>query len=332
VLRSNDSTPRSHDAAGARVPARKVQVTTIVAGVPTTKPRFAVSMITPFDSSGAVDEDALRSHLHRIADAGLEMWLVSSGTGEANVLSDAEVDRIVEIAVAEVGDRARVFAMGCEPRSAPQEIAWANRMADLGIQAVQIGPLEPGHSYRPTDDDLRSFYDDVLAGVSVPCYLASHMSVGYQVPPRILADAARAHEHAAGFAICHLDNFPYVTRLLSLADGKPVLLGSPFQTLEGLACGAAGTISSMDAFVAPHLYGQLADAWVAGDLDGVVGSFSTAVGLFNRIFAAGGLVVLKAVLDQLGLRGGPPRAPRQPASERVLKMAAAIVADYGLVP
>jgi dihydrodipicolinate synthase/N-acetylneuraminate lyase len=88
----------------------------------------------------------------------------------------------------------------------------------------------------------------------------------------------------------------------------------------------------MDAFVAPHLYGQLADAWVEGDLAGVVESFSTAVGLFNRIFSAGGLVVLKAVLDQLGLQGGPPRAPRQPASDRVLKTAAAIVADYGLVP
>jgi 4-hydroxy-tetrahydrodipicolinate synthase len=287
-------------------------------------------MITPFDDAGEIDEEALRAHLHRIADAGLEMWLVSSGTGEANVLSDDEVDRIVTIAVAEVGDRARLFAMGGEPRCAAQEIAWANRMADLGVHAVQVGPLEPGHSYRPTDDDLRAFYDDVLAGVSVPCYLASHMSVGYQVPPRILADAARAHEHTVGFAICHLDNFPYVTRLLGLADGKPVLLGSPFQTLEGLACGAAGTISSMDAFVAPRLYGQLADAWVAGDLPAVVESFSTAVGLFNRIFSAGGLVVLKAVLDHLGLQGGPSRSPRQPASERVLRTAAAIVDDYGL--
>ena len=289
-------------------------------------------MITPFDASGAIDEGALRRHLQRIADAGLEMWLVSSGTGEANVLSDDEIDRVVRIAVAEVGDRARVFAMGCEPRSAGQEIAWANRMSDLGVQAVQVGPLEPGHSYRPTDDDLRAFYDDVLAEVSIPCYLASHMSVGYQVPPRILADAARAHEHAVGFAICHLDNFPYVTRLLALSDGKPVLLGSPFQTLEGLACGAAGTISSMDAFVAPELYGRLADAWVADDLAGVVDSFSTAVGLFNRIFSAGGLVVLKAVLDQLGLGGGPPRPPRQPASERVLRTATAIVDEYGLRP
>jgi 4-hydroxy-tetrahydrodipicolinate synthase len=300
--------------------------------MPMAKPRFAVSMITPFDASGAVDEDALRRHLHRIADAELEMWLVSSGTGEANVLSDDEVDRIVALSVAEVGHRARVFAMGCEPRSAAQEIAWANRMADVGVQAVQIGPLEPGHSYRPSDDDLRAFYDDVLTGVSIPCYLASHMSVGYQVPPRILADAARAHGHAAGFAICHLDNFPYVTRLLALADDKPVLLGSPFQTLEGLACGAAGAISSMDAFVAPELYGRLADAWVAGDLATVVDSFSTAVGLFNRIFAAGGLVVLKAVLDRMGLGGGPPRPPRQPASERVLRAAASIVDDYGLLP
>ena len=287
-------------------------------------------MITPFDDRGRIDEGSLRAHLRRIADAGLEMWLVSSGTGEANVLTDDEVDRIVRIAVDEVGERARVFAMGCEPRSASQEIAWANRMTDLGVQAVQVGPLEPGHSYRPTDDDLRAFYDDVLEGVAVPCYLASHMSVGYQVPPRILADAARAHDHAVGFTICHLDNFPYVTRLLGLADGKPVLLGSPFQTLEGLACGAAGTVSSMDAFVAPHLYSRLADAWVAGDLTGVIESFSTAVALFNRIFSAGGLVVLKAVLDQLALGGGPPRSPRQPADERTLRAAAAIVDEFGL--
>ena len=137
------------------------------------------------------------------------MWLVSSGTAERNVLTDAEVDRIVDIAVEEVGGRISLCAMGSEPRSATENIAFANRMLDRGVDAVQVGPLEPGHSYVPTEGELRTFYEETVSAIRGSCFLSSHVSVGYEVTPSLLVDAAREHENVVGLNVTHFRNFLY---------------------------------------------------------------------------------------------------------------------------
>jgi 4-hydroxy-tetrahydrodipicolinate synthase len=152
---------------------------------------LSASAITPFDARGSVNEEALRVQLRRFVDAGLGVWLVSSGSAEANVLEPAEVDRIAEVAVDEIAGRVPVRAMGIEPRSAKDAIDFASRMTARGVDAVQVGPVDPGHSYMPTPDELRTFYDAVLDAIEVPCFLASHMSVGYDVPADLLATVAR---------------------------------------------------------------------------------------------------------------------------------------------
>ena len=115
---------------------------------------LAASCVTPFGRDGSLDEDALRRQLGRLADAGLAVWLASSGTAEGNVLTNDEIDRIAEVAVDEIGGRAKVFAMGREPRSAIEAIDFAKRMLGRGVDAVQVGPVDPGHSYLPTESEL----------------------------------------------------------------------------------------------------------------------------------------------------------------------------------
>ena len=66
--------------------------------------------------------------------------------GGGNVLTDDEIDRIAEVAVDEIGGRAKVFAMGREPRSAIEAIDFAKRMLGRGVDAVQVGPVDPGHA------------------------------------------------------------------------------------------------------------------------------------------------------------------------------------------
>ena len=103
---------------------------------------LAASVITPFQPDGALDEKALRHQLRRIADEQVGVWLVSSGSAEANALSEAEMARVAEIAVDEVGGRTPVVAMGPEPKTAAASIAFARRMHGCGVDAVQVGPLD----------------------------------------------------------------------------------------------------------------------------------------------------------------------------------------------
>jgi dihydrodipicolinate synthase/N-acetylneuraminate lyase len=299
------------------------------------KLNLAASCYTPFTTDGsAVNEAALRRQLNRFVEASLDaVWLVSSGTAERNVLTDDEVDRIVDVAVEEVGGRISVCAMGSEPRSATENVAFANRMLDRGVDAVQVGPLEPGHSYMPTEPELRAFYEDTVSGIRGPCFLSSHVSVGYEVAPTVLVEAAREHDNVVGLNVTHFRNFLYAPRILTLAGTDvPVTVGSPINALEPLLLGAAGIMSSFDMNVAPQLYRELGAAWAGGDFSAISTAYLRVSSLFVAILGGGGLSIAKAILDRLGLEGGNPRRPRRPLDDDDRRLADHIIEHFELQP
>jgi 4-hydroxy-tetrahydrodipicolinate synthase len=292
---------------------------------------LAASCMTPFRKDGAVHEEALRRQLNRFVDAGLAVWLVSSGTAEGNVLTDDEIDRIAEIAADEIGGRTPVYAMGREPRSAVEAMDFARRMLDRGLDAVQVGPVDPGHSYLPTESELRAFYEEVIGSIDGPCFLASHMSVGYEVPAPLLIDIAGAYDQVIGINVTHLRNYVYAPQVLALAKGvAPVYLGSPVGAIDGLMLGASGIVSSMDINVAPYLYEQFATAWARQDLGELSAAVASITSLFLAILTSGGLIVAKAILDRLGVEAGPPRPPRRPPDAAVFSRADEIIEQFGL--
>ena len=294
---------------------------------------LSASCYTPFRvEDGHLNEAALRYQLNRFVDAQFSsVWLVSSGTAEGNVLTPEEVIRVVDIAVEEVGGRIKVNAMGSEPRSALDNVAFAKRMFDRGVDAVQIGPVEPGHSYLPNSTELQTFYEQVLEEVTGPSYLATHVSVGYEVPPEILVDAARSYEQVVGLNVTHFRNFNYTPRILSLAEGVvPVFVSSPINAIEGLLLGASGISSSFDMNIAPWLYTEFAEAWATSDFTAIGATYTRISALFRAVLAAGGLIVAKAIMDRLGLNAGPPRAPRRLPDQNVMAQADEIITRFDL--
>jgi 4-hydroxy-tetrahydrodipicolinate synthase len=292
---------------------------------------LAASCMTPFSSDRAVNEKALRHQLQRFAEARLAVWLVSSGTAEANVLSDDEIDRIAEIAFDEIGGRTPLYAMGREPRSAGEALEFARRMFDRGVDTVQVGPLDPGHSYLPTDGELRRFYEEVIGSIDGSCFIATHMSVGYEVPPALLVEVAGGFDQVVGINVTHLRNYVYAPQVLARAAGvAPVYLGSPMGAIDGLLLGASGVVSSFDVNVAPRLYQEFGAAWAAHDLPRVSEAAASIMRLFLAILGSGGLVVAKAILDRLGIEAGPPRPPRREPDAAVFSRADEIIDQFEL--
>jgi 4-hydroxy-tetrahydrodipicolinate synthase len=296
--------------------------------------RCGASLLTPFDKDGKVNEEVYRVQLRRLIEAGLDLWVLSSGTAEGNVLTVAEMDRLAQLAVEEAGAETTVYAMGNEPRSALQAIEFSKRMHDLGVGVVQVGPVEPGHSYMPNDDELRSFYDTVFAATEAPAVVASHMSAGYEIAPETLATVARDHaERVVGITATHLQNNTYIPRLLEAVGGKfPVWTGSPIRAMDSCAMGVRGINSSMDVNVAPQLYAAFVKAWAAGDLSQVTQAYRSMLRLFQRILDAGGLIIAKAILVRLGLSMGTTRPPRRAAGPAEYRIADEIIAEFGLEP
>lgn len=176
-------------------------------------PRLTCSVIaiTPFAGDGSLDETAVRAHLRRMRDAGLGVYVGGGGSGEGFTLTGDEMRRLLHVAAEELdGD---VRAMGVEPRTAAQMIAFTDDAARAGVEAVQVYSLDPGHGHRPTMPEVQRYFDEVLGACPLPAVLSTHQSVGYRVPVAMLAELVARHD-VVGVHCSHAD----VMYLATLVD------------------------------------------------------------------------------------------------------------------
>lgn len=289
---------------------------------------FVISL-TPFAQDGSLHEEELRAHLRRLGAAGIGVYVGGSGSGEGYVLSASERRRILEIAHEELSGKVPVRAMGVEPRSAQEMIAYGEEVARAGLDAMQIYSLDLGHGYRPRRDELDAYLAGVLDAVSIPVVLSSHQAMGYEIPPDLVAQLIESYPHVIGINFTNPDVSALV-RMLDAVDGRIDLhVGGPMQAITALALGAQGYLSS-EGNLAPRLCVSLIDRHQKGDLPGRDEAFAKLLRLFAATQQGGGLSAAKGALCELGLPGGRPRSPRLPVSDSVAKRLARVFEELGL--
>jgi 4-hydroxy-tetrahydrodipicolinate synthase len=273
---------------------------------------FVIS-ITPFDKDGRLDESGFRAHLKRMAEAGIGVYVGGGGSGEGYTLSDAEMKRVVEIAVEELKGKAPVRAMGREPRTAKEMIDFALMAKDAGVEAIQIYSLDVGHGHAPTPEELDGYFSEVLSAVKHPLVLSTHQSVGYRIAPEVISNLLKRYDHVIGVNCSHQD-LGYLAAIIDGAQGKPVLVGGPMQGPVNLAMGGHGYLCS-EGNLAPRLCVSAIEHYKKGDLAAMMDAFGKIVRLSQTLYGAGGIRMTKAVLTGMGLPGGYPRKPRLPVAE-----------------
>lgn len=289
---------------------------------------FVIS-ITPFGPDGAFDEHAIRGHLRRMAAGGVGVYVGGGGSGEGYSLSDADAQRLVEIAVDELKGKVPVRAMGKEPRLATEMIDYVRMASAAGIDACQIYSLDQGHGHRPTMPELETYFSDILDAVDVPCVLSTHQSVGYQVPVPMLARLVERFPHVIGVNCSHQD-LAYLRQIIdAVGDEVTVHVGGPMHALTNLALGGDGYLTS-EANLAPFTCRRVVDAFEAGDLPGMMEAFDAVMRLFEVLYGGGGIRATKAVLSSLGLAGGMPRKPQLPVADEVVQRARAVIDRLGI--
>ena len=96
-----------------------------------------VCTITPFDASGALDENGVIDLCRRLGDAGVGAYLGSASPGEGYALSIAETARFYELALDAAAGRISVRGMGVEPHT-PGELRPLIQLAQsVGLDAAQ---------------------------------------------------------------------------------------------------------------------------------------------------------------------------------------------------
>jgi 4-hydroxy-tetrahydrodipicolinate synthase len=274
---------------------------------------FVIS-ITPFDEAERLDEAAMRGHLRRMGDAGIGVYVVGGGSGEAYTLSRGEQETILGIAAEELRGRSPVRAMGVEPRTAQQMVDFSRMVEAAGLDAMQVYSLDQGHGHRPSAEEIEQYFVDILDNVRIPVVLSTHMSVGYFLTPTLLERLVARYENIIGINVTNMD----ITYLIDLVDRLPerigLHVGGPMQAITAMALGASGYLSS-EGNVAPRLCKSVTDHFQAGDHAAAHRAYGTLMRLFMLNARNGGTRATKAELSAFGQPGGFSRRPRLRVSD-----------------
>lgn len=276
--------------------------------------RLLTAMVSPFTADGVLDLDAAeRLAVYLVDEQGHDGLVISGTTGESPTTSDDEKRNLVRVVARAVGDRACVVA-GVGTFSTEHTIKLAHEATDAGADGLLV--VAPYYSKPPQSGLLRHF-GAVADSVQLPVML-------YDVP----------HRTSVAIATSTLVELAEHPRIVALKDAKGDLVatsqviaatraaGHPFAvycgddalTLPTLAIGGVGMIGTSTHFVGPIARAMI-DAYVAGDAETALAHHLRALPLFTGIFAASGVILVKAGLELLGRGVGGLRSPLVEATQ-----------------
>jgi 4-hydroxy-tetrahydrodipicolinate synthase len=275
------------------------------AGPPAAAPfgRMLTAMVTPMDSSGAVDyRGAARLAEYLVTEMRNDGLVISGTTGESPTTSDQEKARLLDVVLETVGDRATVVAgVGTNDTTHSCELARAAERA--GAHALLV--VTPYYN-KPPQSGLIAHFRQVADATGLPNML-------YDIP-------GRTGTPIAAETLIQLAEHP---RIVAVKDAKgdfggashvmnatPLVFysGDDMLNLPWLSLGAAGFVS-----VAGHVAGdqlhEMIDAYSAGQNAEALRLHRELLPVYTGLFRNQGVIMTKAALGLLGLPGGPVRLP-----------------------
>lgn len=274
---------------------------------------------TTFARDGSLDVAAQEEFLQRLVDCGLGMYLASAGSGEGHALEADEVRRLYQIGVAVGGGRVPVNANPPEAHTPRRTIEHAQLAAECGVDVVNIYGPTAWHGFRPTDEELMSYYDDVFAEVKHPTALAPNPIIGYTPSARVMGEICAKHHQVVAINLAGLNDYYFIQ--LQDALTRPVDIFVPFtSSLHTLSMGAAGLLAA-EANILPKTFRQYLDLYAADRVDDL-GRVYAQLYRFSRYVnpwhnaSPRWIKMSMAVLGLPGGRGGPrPPYRAAPADE-----------------
>lgn len=273
-------------------------------------PRAFAFSLTPFDSSGAIDEPALRAHLGRLRDARVGVYMGSPGGGEGNALSKLELRRIYEIGVEECKGHVPIYASGFEPRTAAEFLEIANEAVTAGIEAVQVYAVDNGHGMVPTPRELEAYFREILGTLDIPIIISSHHKIGYPTSIDMLLRLCEDYPNIFGVNAVQNESEYLVNIHDALGDRLKIYTGGTKFAITNLGLGGVG-FNSSEAQVMPRTATTVVEAFHAGDVARAVRAHTIMLrvsALFAPLLHATPRP-MKTLMNVLGLPGGHLRPP-----------------------
>ena len=266
--------------------------------------------VTPFDSQGKVDAQALLRLLRWNMAQGAESFFIGGSSAECFLLTYGERVQMF-MAAAELKDEAYLTAhVGAI--STDEAVGFAREAAALGFDAIAA---TPPFYYGFGSREVYAYYADIAQAAGMPVLIYNFPGNTHR--PFDLSDPVTRKLFQSDFilGVKHTNQEVYqLERIRALNPKLTVMNGYDETMVAGLALGADGNIGSTFNFMYPH-YKKIYDLFRAGQIDDARALQVKANNIMAALCAVGLIPAIKWLLGDMGVPVGDPRRPFIPLTE-----------------
>ena len=284
------------------------------------------ALVTPFTTSGDLDEAAVRRLARRQIDAGIHFLCPCGTTGENPTLTDAERLRIIEIVVEESKGQVAVLA-GAGGYDTKELIHIAAEMARRGVSGfLSVTP----YYNKPTQEGLYQHYRAFAESTPLPI-------VVYNVPGRTGVNV----EVSTLLRLAQIPNIVGVKeasgnvgQMCEIVNAVPsefiVLSGDDGLTLPLMAIGGRGIISVAGNEIPAEMV-QMVEAAERNDFAAARAVHSRILPLMSMNFIESNPQPVKYAMAKMGLLEETFRLPMVSPTETSKKKIGGVLKELGLL-
>lgn len=285
------------------------------------------AIVTPFTSSGAIDEQALRKFVAWQVEEGIDYLVPCGSTGEAATMTADEQRRVVEITVEVVAGRIPIVA-GAGSNDTARAIATSRMMCDAG--ATYLLHVSPAYN-KPPQRGIIAHFRAIADAVDTPI-------VVYNVPGRTGGNIAaettlELAQHPNIVAVKEASgNLMQITEIIRhRPHGFSVLSGDDTITLAVMAAGGDG-VTSVTSNATPALVARLCAAMHLGEYDDARAADSRLAAWTHAAFIESNPIPVKAAMAMMGMMGNNLRLPLVPLAPQHNALVRAALVTVGALP
>ena len=269
----------------------------------------ATALVTPMQSNGDIDTDALRRLVEFQISSGVNGLVPVGTTGESATLSHPEHHHVMDIVAEQTNGRVPII-VGAGSNSTREAISLTQHARAIGADAVlSVAP----YYNKPTQKGFFEHYRAIVESVDIPVFV-------YNVPGRtgsnINAETTLKLSELPGIAGIKeaSGNIPQVMEILRhRPENFVVLSGDDALTLPMMSLGADGVISVV-ANEVPLEFSLMVRHCLAGDFHSARVIHERLLDLMNLNFIESNPIPAKCALSMMGMITEAYRLPLTPMS------------------
>lgn len=275
--------------------------------------RLITAMVTPMDSSGELDLDRAGQLAERLVDEqGCDGLVVNGTTGESPTTTDAEKADLVRVVDEAVGDRAHVIA-GVGTNDTAHTVHLAQQARQAGADGLLV--VTPYYS-RPSQEGVLAHFRTVADATDLPVMV-------YDIPSRTATPIASPTmlalaEHPRIVAVKDAKGLLVESAAVMAATDLAYYAGDDAITPALLSVGAVGLVGTSTHFTGRRMR-EVIESCLTGRREEALATYREILPVLTGVFAAQGVVMVKAGLRHQGFDVGSVRAPLVDAPQEVVR-------------